>query len=121
MNVPTLAAAREQGAQLLENVLQGDMSPMEALDQWPLPINSDARTLVVAWTSLSHYSDDLELLEADCEYARIVRQRLGDLARKLRTEVNQLGDKPSRGFLVELLFSLRDELRNVFCGEQRGK
>lgn len=106
MKQTSLAEARVLGAQLIESVLAGNLTPELALNQWPLPINSAARTLTVAWTRLSHYADDKELLEADPEYAKVVRQRLQELAQKLQTESIQLGDSPSRGIIKEFLHSI---------------
>ncbi len=83
------------GAQLIEAVLNGSLSPEEALERWPLPIDSTAHTLTVAWTHLEHFRDDHDLHERDVEYAQARRLDLSRLADKLRSEASELGDLPS--------------------------
>lgn len=112
MNEPSLAAAREKGAQLIESVLGGTISVEIALEQWPLPINSASRALTEAWTRLSHFACDQDLHESDPVYAAASREQLQHLACSLRAESKRLGDSPSRGFIKELVQSVYHCLRN---------
>lgn len=99
----SLAKARTQGAHLIECVLDGRLSPEGALDQWPQPIDSPARTLTVAWTHLSHFADDCDLHAQDPEYGEARRQELHRLAAKLRNEADEFGDLPTPGLIRSLL------------------
>ena len=94
----SLAEDRNRGAELLEGLLAGRLSPEDALEQWPEPINSRARTLTDAWTNLQHFGDDQDLFAKDAEYAASCRERLGKLAAKLRVEAVELGNEPSKGW-----------------------
>jgi len=110
----SLHAQRLQGAQLLDDVLNGEMSPGNALKKWPEPIDSPARCLTIGWTLLSHFADDSDLHRADPEYENLQRKALQTAASELREEAQLLGDKPSPNILTKFVKLLQTKVIRCF-------
>ncbi|NQU40345.1 MAG: hypothetical protein HQ523_10370 [Lentisphaerae bacterium] len=67
MDADTLPEKRKRAAQLLRDVLAGDLTPEEARATWP-DANGDA-SLDSAFHALFHFEDDADVRGRDKKYA----------------------------------------------------
>jgi len=77
-------AALEQAAKLLRDVANGMISAESALSVWPIELKRMKGDVLKAWTTLSHYSDDADILEKDESYSQAQKRAFLRLAERLQ-------------------------------------
>ncbi len=78
MDAAVLSEKRKRAAQLLRDVLAGDVTPEEARNAWP-QADGDA-SLDSAFHALFHFEDDADVRDRDKKYADWQTAQLNEMA-----------------------------------------
>lgn len=72
--------SRKEIGSILRAVVSGDLSACAALENWPKPLDLSDKLALKAWTRLTHYSDDEDLLIKDPKYMSACLENLAVIA-----------------------------------------